>query len=357
MNDLPYTMLAAVYRGKDKVVPERLPIPTIGPKEVLIKIEACGICGTDLKKIHFGLVEPPRIFGHEMAGRIVKIGEEVEGWEVGERVAVVHHVPCLCSDCPYCRRRAFAQCPVYKQTGTTAGYEPAGGGFAQFVRVMERCVKHGMIRLPSSVTAEEAAFIEPLNTCLKGVRQAHIQSEDVVLILGQGPIGLLYTQLCRRVGARVHVVDPLASRRALALRLGADVAFATTEEAKSYLTQNAPTAGADVAILAVANSNLIQAALDLVRPAGKVLLFAQTYLQDFTQIDAGAIGMLEKQLLGSYSGDITLLQETADLIFRHDIKVQPLISHRLPLSSFQEALVLASHPSENTLKVILQPWA
>jgi L-iditol 2-dehydrogenase len=155
----------------------------------------------------------------------------------------------------------------------------------------------------------------------------------------------------------VLVVDPLASRRALALRLGADVAFATTEEAKSYLTQNAPTAGADVAILAVANSNLIQTALDLVRPAGKALLFAQTYLQDFTQIDAGAIGMLEKQLLGSYSGDITLLQETADLIFRHDIEVQPLISHRLPLSAVQEALALASHPSENTLKVILQPWA
>ncbi|HLI47534.1 MAG TPA: alcohol dehydrogenase catalytic domain-containing protein [Chthonomonas sp.] len=355
MNDLPNTMLAAVYRGKDRVVPERLPIPTIGPKEVLIKVEACGICGTDLKKIHFGLVEPPRIFGHEMAGRIVKIGEEVEGWEVGERVAVVHHVPCLCPDCPYCRRRAFAQCPVYKQTGTTAGYEPAGGGFAEFVRVMERCVKHGMIRLPLDVTAGEAAFIEPLNTCLKGVRQAQIRSDDVVLVLGQGPIGLLYTQLCRRAGAQVLVVDPLASRRALALRFGAEGAFATTEEAKSYLTQNTAAGGADVAILAVANSNLVQTTLDLVRPAGKALLFAQTYLQDFTQIDAGAIGMLEKQLLGSYSGDITLLQEAADLIFRHDIEVRPLISHRLPLSSIQEALALASHPSENTLKVILLP--
>ncbi|CEK15015.1 theronine dehydrogenase-like Zn-dependent dehydrogenase [Chthonomonas calidirosea] len=355
MNELPHAMLAAVYRGKDEIRLERLPLPPISPKEVLIRVEACGICGTDLKKIHLGLVEPPRIFGHEIAGRIARIGEDVEGWEVGERVAVVHHVPCLRSDCPYCRRSAFAQCPVYKQTGTTAGYEPAGGGFAEFVRVMERCVKYGMIRLPPNVTSEEASFIEPLNTCLKGVRQANIQPDDVVLILGQGPIGLLYTQLCRRVGAQVFVVDPLASRRALALQLGAEVAFATAIEAKSYLTENLSTGGADVAILAVANSHLVQTTLDLVRPAGKVLLFAQTYLQDFTQIDAGVIGMLEKQLLGSYSGDVTLLQEAADLIFRHDIEVQRLISHRLPLSSMQEAIALASQPKENTLKVIVQP--
>src|SRR5689334_11739972 len=114
-------MRAAVYRGIDDVRVEDVPVPEIGPREALVRIEACGVCGTDVKKIHYGLTPPPRIFGHEMAGTIAAVGSEVANWRVGDRVAVHHHVPCM--DCYYCSQRAYSQCPVYKRTGTTAGFE------------------------------------------------------------------------------------------------------------------------------------------------------------------------------------------------------------------------------------------
>src|SRR5207302_822412 len=108
-----------------------IPIPEIGPGEALIRIDSCGVCGTDLKKIRYGLVPPPRILGHEMAGTIVAMGAGVDDWSVDQRVAVMHHVPCMDPGCHYCGNRDYAQCPTYKRTGTTAGFEPAGGGFAE----------------------------------------------------------------------------------------------------------------------------------------------------------------------------------------------------------------------------------
>ena len=204
------TMRAAVYRGVNRIEVETVAIPEIGWGEVLIRVHSCGVCGTDLKKVHHGLVPPPRIFGHETAGTIAVVGKGVTDWKVGDRVVINHHVPCLRDDCFYCRRRAFAQCPVYKRTGTTAGFEPAGGGFAEYVRVMDWCVNRGMVRIPDDVSFEEASFVEPLNTCLKAVRQANVQAGDTVWVIGQGPIGLLFTQLARRAGARVVVTDHLA---------------------------------------------------------------------------------------------------------------------------------------------------
>ena len=153
------TMRAAVYRGVDDIRVETVPVPQIGPGEVLLRVGACGVCGTDLKKIHYGLVPPPRIFGHETAGTIAAVGVGVTEWKIGDRAIINHHVPCLRDDCFYCQRRAFAQCPVYKRTGTTAGFEPAGGGFAEYVRVMDWCVTHrGMARIPDDVTLDEASF-------------------------------------------------------------------------------------------------------------------------------------------------------------------------------------------------------
>lgn len=345
-------MLGGVYREKGRVVLEILPVPPIEEDEVLVRVEACGICGTDLKKIHYGLLPPPRVFGHEIAGKIAKVGRKVRNWREGDRVAVLHHVPCLKPGCIFCKKRAFAQCPIYKQTGTTAGFEPAGGGFAEFVRVSARCVAHGLIRIPAHVSAEEATFLEPLNTCLKGFHQAQLQQEDNVLILGLGPIGLLYTMICSHFGLSVIGVDPLPKRRNKALVWGAKAAL-SADEVKDYLTEKLPGKGADVTIVAVPNSRLIPTALEYTRPAGKVLLFAQTHLHDFAELDMGVIGMLEKQLIGSYSGDITLLPQTSALLFERKFDVRSLISHRLPLRSIAEAIELAFHPSNEVLKVVI----
>ncbi len=348
-------MRAAVYRGVDDVRVEAVETPDIRPGEALVRVEVCGVCGTDLKKIHYGLTPPPKIFGHETAGTIAAIGAGITDWQVGDRVAVNHHIPCRRPDCFFCARKAFAQCPVYKKTGATAGFEPAGGGFAEFVRVMEWCVG-GMVRIPEGFPADEASMIEPLNTCLKGVRMAGVQPGDTVLVIGQGPIGMLFTQLARLAGARVIVTDKIASRRETALRIGA--AFALDPDADDVpgaVRELSEGRGADLAIVAVPSARVIAGAFDHVRPAGKVLLFAQTRLNDPLEVDAGAICMQEKSLIGSYSSDITLQDEAAELIFSRNVDVRPLLTHRFELDRIADAIDTAANPRDGSLKVLVTP--
>src|SRR5438552_6151482 len=179
------TMQAAVYHGKNDVRLETVPVPEIGKGELLVQIHTCGICGTDLKKISTGSHSAPRIFGHETAGQIVALGTGVSNVQVGDRVMVFHHIPC--GECYYCRHKIFAQCPVYKKVGATAGFEPSGGGFAEYVRVMDWIVQRGVIKLPDSVSYEQASFIEPVNTCMKAIETLRIQRGETVLVIGQGP--------------------------------------------------------------------------------------------------------------------------------------------------------------------------
>src|SRR5437868_12669113 len=201
----PRTMQAAVYHGKNDVRLETVPVPEIGKGELLIQVHTCGICGTDLKKISTGSHSAPRIFGHETAGVVAAAGEAVKGFQVGDRVMVFHHIPCR--QCFYCQRKVFAQCPVYKKVGCTAGFEPSGGGFAEYVRVMDWIVSRGLVKIPDGVSFEQALFVEPVNTCLKAVEALHLGSGETVLVIGQGPIGLILASLARRAGARVIVSD------------------------------------------------------------------------------------------------------------------------------------------------------
>src|SRR5690348_14079127 len=216
-------MRAAVYTGASTVSVEEIPTPAIGPGELLIRVETCGICHTDLKKIEYNLLAPPRVFGHETAGIVAAVGAGVRDFARGDRVIVFHHIPC--GECFYCRHKLYAQCPIYKKVGVTAGYEPAGGGFSQYVRVMDWIVRRGVEKIPQGVSFERASFVEPVNTCLKGVVQLDPRPEDVVVILGQGPIGLLFTALIKGSGATMVATDTMAFRREMALRFGAAAAL------------------------------------------------------------------------------------------------------------------------------------
>ena len=173
LSAIPETMHAAVYRGESVVNVEEIPTPAIGPGEILIRVEACGICHTDLKKIEHNLLTPPRVYGHETAGVVAAVGAGVTKFQPGDRVVAFHHIPCL--DCFYCQRKLYAQCPVYKRVGITAGFEPAGGGFSQYVRVMDWIVERGVEKIPDGVSFERATLVEPLNTCLKAVVQCDPQ--------------------------------------------------------------------------------------------------------------------------------------------------------------------------------------
>src|SRR5271169_6019688 len=228
---IPKTMRAVVYRGVHDLRLETVPVPRIGPGELLVKVAVCGVCPTDIKKIQHGTVPPPRIFGHETAGTIAKIGvggasvpasRLLSRFKIGDRVALHHHVPCL--DCHFCRHHAFAQCETYKRTGITAGFEPAGGGYAEYVRAMP-FVLPGVVKIPAKNSFEEGAMLEPVNTVLKAVRRLELLRGDTVLVAGQGPIGLMFTRLLQLAGVRVLATDLLESRLKLAKRFGAKWTF------------------------------------------------------------------------------------------------------------------------------------
>src|SRR4051794_5172669 len=216
-------MHAAVYRGSSVVNVEEIPTPAIGPGEILIRVEACGICHTDLKKIEYNLLTPPRVYGHETAGVVAAVGSGVTKFEPGDRVVAFHHIPCRA--CFYCQRKIYAQCPVYKKVGITAGYEPAGGGFAQYVRVMDWIVERGVEKIPEGVSFDTAAFVEPVNTCVKAVVQCDPQPGDVVLVQGQGPIGLIFTMLLKLRGCTIVCSDTIARRLQLSEQCGAHFAL------------------------------------------------------------------------------------------------------------------------------------
>jgi L-iditol 2-dehydrogenase len=355
---LPGTMIgeqmrAAVYRGKNDVRLETVPVPQIAPGEVLIRVHTCGICGTDLKKIATGSHSAPRIFGHETVGQIVATGEGVSGFSVGDRVMVFHHIPCR--QCYYCRHKVFAQCPVYKKVGVTAGFEPSGGGFAEYVRVMDWIVRSGLVRIPSHVSYEQASFIEPVNTCMKAIEALRLEPGETVLVIGQGPIGIILAALARRAGAMVVTSDLYPQRLKIAesygLRQAVNASVSDPLERVRELTDGR---GADAVILATAGNSLIKPAIDAARPGGRVMLFAQTQRSE-TAIDPAAICVDEKMLLGSYSASVDLQEENVRLVFSGEIDFARLITHRFPLRQAVEALHLASYPGPESLKVVVQP--
>jgi L-iditol 2-dehydrogenase len=221
---------------------------------------------------------------------------------------------------------------------------------------MDWCLNGGTIRVPEHVSFEEATFIEPLNTCLKAIRMAPVREGDTVLVIGQGPIGLLFTRLAVLAGTRVLATDFIEARLELARQFGATVADSPERiDIPAVARDLSEGRGADLAIVAVPDVRAVAGAFQAVRPAGKVLLFAQTRLNDPVTVDAGAVCMQEKALIGSYSSDIRLMQECADLIFSRQVDVRPLITHRFPLSEIAQAIDVASHPRDGSLKVLVTP--
>ncbi len=276
-------MRAAVYRGANDLRVETVPVPRIASHELLVKVAVCGVCPTDIKKIQYGTVPPPRIFGHETAGTIVRIGGGASvlasRFKIGDRVALHHHVPCL--DCHFCRHRAFAQCAQYKRTGITAGFEPAGGGFAEYVRVMP-FVLPGVVKIPAKNSFEEAAMLEPVNTVLKAVKRLTLLRGDIVLVAGQGPIGLMFTRLLQLRGVKVLATDLMPSRLQLAKKFGArwillgrdgSASRPVQIQPASLITRHLPL---DAAVIAVPSDAAVRQAFQLVRGGGQILLFAHT---------------------------------------------------------------------------------
>jgi L-iditol 2-dehydrogenase len=395
MSDIPKTMRAVVYRGVNDLRVETVPVPRIGANELLVKVAVCGVCPTDIKKIQCGDIQPPRIFGHETAGTIVRIGGgasvPASRFKIGDRVALHHHVPCL--DCHFCRHSAFAQCATYKRTGITAGFEPAGGGFAEYVRVMD-FVLPGVVKIPARNSFEEGAMLEPVNTVLKAVKRLSILRGDVVLVAGQGPIGLMFTRLLQLRGADVIATDLLEPRLRLAKKFGARWVF---QAGSSRLPRRSPLScvapseaglakpgrddrtpgrdgspsrpppertrgprvptlaiqritkgrGLDAAIIAVPSDEVVRQAQGWLRGGGRILLFAHTKRAVSSSLSAACGG--EGRLSSAAAGR----RMEGEVVQNSTLNPQPsTLNFPLDLSSvcLDEKDLLGSYSADFTLQ-------
>lgn len=352
---IPATMLAAVYRGVNDVRLETVPVPQIGAGELLLRVHTCGVCGTDLKKIATGSHSAPRIFGHETSGVVAAVGPGVSRFAPGDRIMVFHHIPCR--QCYYCLHQTFAQCTTYKKVGCTAGFEPSGGGFAEYVRVMDWIVERGAVAVPPGISFEQACFVEPVNTCMKGIEALRLQPGETVLAIGQGPIGIILGVLARQAGATVITSDLYPERLKIGKSLGLqNTVEASKDDVVKTVRERTGGRGADAVILAVGSNALIRLAMDAARPGGRVLLFAQTQRGEVI-VDPAAICVDEKSLVGSYSASVDLQDESVRFVMNREMDLERLISHRFPLQESARALELAAHPQPASMKIVIQPGA
>ena len=358
ISEVPQQMRAAVYLGESVVSVDEIGTPVIGEGEILIRVEACGVCHTDLKKIEHNLLTPPRVYGHETAGVVAEVGSRVTKFKAGDRVVVFHHIPC--GECFYCARKLYAQCAVYKKVGVTAGFEPAGGGFSQYVRVMDWIVEGGVEVIPEGVSFEVASFVEPVNTCVKAVEQCNPQPGDVVLVQGQGPIGLIFTMLLKLRGCTVVATDTIPMRLDLARQCGAVLAGdPRTLDVPARMKELTEGRGADMVFVATNVRGLVEEAIAASRPGAKIMLFAQTSDKERIELSGAAICVGERMLLGSYSASVDVQKLGADMVFSGKLPLHLLVSHRVPLDKIAFAFRLATHPGEFPgecpLKIVVSP--
>jgi L-iditol 2-dehydrogenase len=350
-------MKAQVFRGVNQLSYEEIPVPEILPDEVLVQVQVVGLCQSDIKKIRYPLYNPPRIFGHETAGTIAAVGREVTHWQPGDRVVVLHHIPCM--HCAYCLNENFSMCDVYKTITTTAGFVPSGGGFAEYVKVPGHIVQHGgLMRIPDAITFEQASFVEPTNCCLKAVKKAQIQPGQTVLITGAGPIGLMFIMLVNYFGARAIATDLLPNRIDKALSVGATAAFDARDPdltAKIHTLTNGM--GVDTSLLAVPSDKAFFQALDATRKGGKILFFAEFPDEVEIPINPNILYRKEIDLMGSYSSSYKVQTLAADIVFQKRIDVDALVSDRFSLKDLDAAVERAVSPTPDTYKILIYPEA
>ncbi|MBI2081691.1 MAG: alcohol dehydrogenase catalytic domain-containing protein [candidate division NC10 bacterium] len=345
---IPRTMLAAVYVGEGRVEARSLPVPAIGPGELLVALRSCGLCGSDIYKIVHGTVPPPVVLGHEIVGTVVAAGGGVRDFSPGSRVVVAHHVPC--GTCHYCRHGNVSMCADFR----ASNLDP--GGFAPYIRVPARHVAAVTFPVPEALPDDEAAFTEPLASCLRAVKRSTLQAGEAAVVVGLGSIGLLFVQLLHLRGARLVGVDPLPGRRDLARRLGAEaVADPGAAEADGAVRGLSEGRGADLVVLTAGSAAALPPALGWVRDGGALCCFAPLAPDAPVPLNLNPLYYRELTLFGSYSPSPDDLREALDLLAGGGVRVAELITHRLPLSALGEGV--AAVREQRALKVILRPDA
>ena len=340
-------MKAAYIIGKGLVRLQEVAPPEIGPSELLVGMRACGVCGTDLEKVHGDNITPP-VLGHEVAGVIEQVGTRVEGFAVGGRVVVHHHVSC--GHCYFCKNGLETLCDDYPKSNL----DPCG--FAESFRVPESLVRGGTVhRLPDSMTFEEGSQAEPIACCIRGLNKVGVKFGSSAAIFGVGPVGLSHLQLLKSFGAsRVYAIDVVKKRREYAVKLGADLTFdPTTDDAPRAISLLTGGLGVDLAIVATANLKALESAFETVRKGGTVLQFGAPTRGSLFTLDMGRMFLREIRFQSSYSTSEAEMRMAIELIRGQRVKPSEIITDRLPLSRTVEALALADRAAD-AVKVIVE---
>lgn len=343
------TVAACATAGEVRI--ETRPRPAPGPGEMLLRLRCAGLCGTDLFKLRHGTAPAGTVLGHEIVGTVAALGEGVAGFALGDRVAVPHHA--ACGECALCRRGNEPLCPAFRENLLVPG------GFSEWVLVRERAVRQAAFGLPPHLPDEAGVFLEPAACVLRGIRHARLAETapppGCAAILGAGSMGLLHLLVLRAVhpDLRIAVSDPLVSRLDLARRLGADAAAIPGETTLRAVTDLSTGLGADAVFETVGGAGPLAAALALSRPGGAVALFAHAEEGERADFDLNVFFKSERRLLGTYSSSLADQREIFRLLSLRRLDPCPLVTHRLPLSRFAEAVGLARE--RRALKVLLVP--
>ncbi len=343
----PERMRVAMWYNNRDVRLEEMPIPEIGPGELLVRVEASGICGSDVME-WYRLDRAPLVLGHEIGGQIVALGEGVEGYREGDRVSAAHHVPC--NTCHYCLNGHHTVCDTLRRTN----FDP--GGFAEYIRLPAINVDRGLFLLPDEVSYDEATFIEPLACVLRGQRRAHLQPGNTVLVIGSGIAGLLHVQLARALGAgRVIATDINDYRLRASQRFGADATIQAKEDIPAFLREVNQGRLADRVIVCTGAVSAITQALETVERGGTVLLFAPTDLGVTIPISINQLFWRNDiTLTTSYAGNPSDCQTALELIRAGATPVGRMITHRLGLAEAGSGFHLVAD-AKDSIKVIIEP--
>lgn len=341
-------MKASVCYKQNDLRTEDLPIPEISDNEVLIKMLACGLCGTDIQKIRGDSVNKPTVLGHEVVGEIVKKGKNVSKFEIGDRVITAIHVPCF--TCHYCNKGHYTICEQFR----TNNIDP--GGFAEFIRIPKLHLNHLTHKVSNNVTDEEATLIEPIACCLHGLKQADIRPNDSVLIMGAGTIGILHAQLAKIKGANKVIVSDMSEfKLQKALKVGCDYAINIKEKnIIDEVNKITDGQGVDVIVIAAGVSSLVADAVNMVRRAGKIIVFSGFDKNKLVTLDVSRFFKDEISIIGTYSVTPYEFPEALDLLEKRKLNTEEMITHVYPLKKLSEAIDISTNPEQPVLKVIIK---
>lgn len=337
--------VAKYYNNRDVRI-EDLPVPAIGAEEILVKVVASGICGSDVME-WYRIKKAPLVLGHEIAGVISKVGEKVKNFQVGQRVFVSHHVPC--GACHYCRSGNETVCDTLLSTN----FDP--GGFAEYIRVPALQVKVGTFLIPEELTYDEGTFIEPLGCVIRGQRRAGFQPGQSVLVLGSGLAGILHIALAKALGAgKILATDIHPYRLQLAEKFGAARAIDAKDKVAEIVKKETDGRGADLVIIAAAGVPIFDQALASACKGGTILLFAPTSPEIKWSLPVFDLWRCGLNLIPSYGAAPRDLEAAIELLKAKKVPVVEMITHRLPLSQAALGFKLTAEAGES-LKVILEP--